>query len=78
MKLCNIYFFLNLSFFLFLQNQQKMDSQETEIPALLAEEPLLGPLDIVLILALLAGAAWYLYKNKTKAAAPPAKSYAIQ
>jgi len=50
---------------------------ETEIPTETGDEPFLGPVDIVLLLALLAGAAWWLLKNKKKVE-PAQKSYSIQ
>ncbi|KAL9695108.1 hypothetical protein quinque_014393 [Culex quinquefasciatus] len=59
-----------------------MDAQtEPEVPPVAAatEEPFLGPLDIVLLLVLVAGAAWYLLKNKKKEAQTSQfKSYSIQ
>ncbi|XP_055598762.1 NADPH--cytochrome P450 reductase [Uranotaenia lowii] len=58
-----------------------MDAQtEPEVPtAEVAEEPFLGPLDIILLIALVAGAAWYLLKNKKKEAQTSQfKSYSIQ
>uniref|UniRef100_A0A8D8ERX0 NADPH--cytochrome P450 reductase n=1 Tax=Culex pipiens TaxID=7175 RepID=A0A8D8ERX0_CULPI len=59
-----------------------MDAQtEPEVPpvAVATEEPFLGPLDIVLLLVLVAGAAWYLLKNKKKEAQTSQfKSYSIQ
>lgn len=58
-----------------------MDAQtEPEVPPVVAatEEPFLGPLDIVLLLVLVAGAAWYLLKNKKKEAQTSQfKSYSI-
>ncbi|EGK96433.1 AGAP000500-PB [Anopheles gambiae str. PEST] len=58
-----------------------MDAQtETEVPAgSVSDEPFLGPLDIVLLVSLLAGTAWYLLKGKKKESqASQFKSYSIQ
>ncbi|XP_055620902.1 NADPH--cytochrome P450 reductase isoform X1 [Toxorhynchites rutilus septentrionalis] len=58
-----------------------MDAQtEPEVPpAAVTEEPFLGPLDIILLLALVAGAAWYLLKGKKKETQTSQfKSYTIQ
>ncbi|XP_053698332.1 NADPH--cytochrome P450 reductase isoform X1 [Sabethes cyaneus] len=58
-----------------------MDAQtEPEVPpAPVSEEPFLGPLDIVLLLALVGGAAWYLLKNRKKdTTTSQFKSYSIQ
>lgn len=60
-----------------------MDAQtEPEVPPVATattEEPFLGPLDIILLLVLVAGAAWYLLKNKKKEAQTSQfKSYSIQ
>ncbi|XP_055525974.1 NADPH--cytochrome P450 reductase isoform X1 [Wyeomyia smithii] len=58
-----------------------MDAKtEPEVPpAPVSEEPFLGPLDIVLLLILVAGAAWYLLKNRKKdTQTSQFKSYSIQ
>ncbi|XP_058833155.1 NADPH--cytochrome P450 reductase isoform X1 [Topomyia yanbarensis] len=58
-----------------------MDTQtEPEVPVAPAgEEPFLGPLDIVLLAILVAGAAWFLLKNRKKDSQPSQfKSYSIQ
>lgn len=41
-------------------------------------ESLFSTIDILLIIGLLAGGAWYLLRNRKKQAEPPAKSYTIQ
>lgn len=50
---------------------------ETEIPAA-AADPFLGPVDIVLLVVLICGAAWYLIKNRKKDEISTMKSYSIQ
>lgn len=57
-----------------------MDAKtETEIPPAASEEPFLGPLDIILLMVLVAGAAWYLLKNRKKdSQTSQFKSYSIQ
>ncbi|XP_052900723.1 NADPH--cytochrome P450 reductase isoform X1 [Anopheles moucheti] len=58
-----------------------MDAQaETEMPTgNVSDEPFLGPLDIILLVTLLAGTAWYLLKGKKKEnQASQFKSYSIQ
>lgn len=58
-----------------------MDAQtESEMPAgSVSDEPFLGPLDIILLASLIAGAAWYLLKNRKKDnQASQFKSYSIQ
>ncbi|XP_058444522.1 NADPH--cytochrome P450 reductase isoform X1 [Malaya genurostris] len=53
---------------------------EPEVPpAPVSEEPFLGPLDLVLLTILVAGAAWFLLKNRKKDSQPSQfKSYSIQ
>lgn len=43
-----------------------------------APESLFSTIDILLIVALLAGGAWYLLKNRRKQVEAPGKSYTIQ
>lgn len=55
-----------------------MDQKE-EVPAAPpAEEPFLGTLDIILLVALLAGAVWYLWKKRTQKEVQPERTYSIQ
>ncbi|ETN60137.1 nadph cytochrome P450 [Anopheles darlingi] len=53
---------------------------EAELPAAtMADEPFLGPLDIILLLSLVAGAAWYLLRSKKNdTTSTQFKSYSIQ
>lgn len=54
-----------------------MDSQnDTALPT--AEEPFLGTLDIVLLIALAAGGLYYLFTRQTKKEEKPERSYSIQ
>jgi NADPH-ferrihemoprotein reductase len=47
-----------------------------DLPA--ASEPLLGPVDMVLLVVMIIGAVWYLVKNKKKDETSTMKSYSIQ
>jgi NADPH-ferrihemoprotein reductase len=50
---------------------------EAEVPTT-TDEPFLGPVDIVLLIVLICGAAWYLIKNRKKDESSTMKSYSIQ
>jgi NADPH-ferrihemoprotein reductase len=49
-----------------------------EVPAAAASEPLLGPVDMVLLVVMIIGAVWYLLKNRKKDETSTMKSYSIQ
>lgn len=54
-----------------------MDPQvDTAVPP--ADEPFLGTLDIILLIALAAGGLYYLFTRQTKKAEPEKRSYSIQ
>lgn len=53
------------------------ESTAQEIPVA-SDEPFMGPIDIVLILALLGGAAYWLFRNRKKEEPSSVKSYSIQ
>ncbi|KAG4065484.1 hypothetical protein HA402_009045 [Bradysia odoriphaga] len=56
-----------------------MDQKEEEVPAVpAAEEPFLGTLDIILLVVLLAGAVWYLWKKRNQKEVQPERTYSIQ
>lgn len=53
-------------------------SEAPEIPAATQDEPLLGTVDIVLLVALLIGGIYWLFKRNAKEEKPATRSYAIQ
>lgn len=54
-----------------------MDPQiDTALPP--ADEPFLGTLDIILLIALAAGGLYYLFNRTTKKEEKPERSYSIQ
>lgn len=56
-----------------------MSQSNGEIPLAGSDEPFLGPVDIVLLVALLGGAIyWMFFKNKKKEEPSSIKSYSIQ
>lgn len=59
---------------------ETMDAKlETEnVEAIAADEPFLGPLDIVLLIGLLIGGIYWLLSNRKKEQASQVKSYSIQ
>lgn len=53
--------------------------QKDEVPAAPpADEPYLGTVDIILLVVLLAGAAWYLWKKISHKEVQPERTYSIQ
>lgn len=57
-----------------------MDPQVDTLEAAAAavEEPFLGTVDIILLVAMIAGGAWYLFKKQTQKEEKPERSYSIQ
>lgn len=53
------------------------DSQEIPVPPA-QEEPFLGTIDIILLVALLIGGIYYLFKRNRPEERPATRSYAIQ
>lgn len=53
-------------------------SEIPEIPTAGQDEPFLGTIDMVLLIALAIGAVYYLYKRSTKEEKPAPRSYSIQ
>ncbi|XP_037026127.1 NADPH--cytochrome P450 reductase isoform X1 [Bradysia coprophila] len=56
-----------------------MDQKEEDVSAVpAAEEPYLGTLDIILLVVLLGGAVWYLWKKRNQKEVQPERTYSIQ
>lgn len=65
----------------FVENLSDMaDTPEipTELPTAAQDEPFLGTIDIVLLIALAIGAVYYLIKRSTKEEKPAPRTYSIQ
>lgn len=53
-------------------------SETQEIPTSVQDEPFLGTIDIILLVALLFGGVYWLIKRNKKEEKPATRSYAIQ
>lgn len=53
-------------------------SETLDLPSAAQDEPLLGTVDIVLLVALLVGGIYWLFKRNAKEEKPVTRSYAIQ
>lgn len=61
----------------FVENLSEM-ADTSEIPTAAQDEPFLGTIDIVLLIALAIGAVYWLFKRTTKEDKPPPRTYSIQ
>lgn len=53
-------------------------TETQEIPAAAQDEPFLGTIDIVLLIALLVGGLYWLFRRNRKEDVPVPRTYAIQ
>lgn len=53
-------------------------TETKEIPTSSQDEPILGTIDLILLVALLTGAMWWLFKRNRKEEKPVTRSYSIQ
>lgn len=53
-------------------------TEAQEIPSAVQDEPFLGTIDIILLVALMIGGVYWLFKRNRKEEKPVTRSYAIQ